>query len=248
MNDRSIEEAPPVKYAENGLKPLSEIASAIGEPARARILMCLMDGQARTSTELAVIAQVGASTASAHLHRLQGSGLITVLQQGKHRYYSLRGPDVAAMMERISVLAGGAKKRPAITAQDRMRAARSCYDHFAGMIGVALHDRFTEMRWLVEAASGQHEDYELSAEGTKAFGDLGIDLEAVRARHRRFARGCLDWSERRFHLGGALGAALLSLARKRKWVFQELDSRILRLTDLGRREIFIRLGVRLNYH
>jgi len=238
-----------VKYAENRLKPMSEIASAIGEPARARILMSLMDGQARTATELAVIAQVGTSTASAHLHRLEGSGLVTVLKQGKHRYYSLGGPDVAAMMERMSVLAGGAKKRPAIIAQDRLRAARSCYDHFAGMLGVALHDRFTEMQWLVEDASpGHNQDYELSAEGIKAFGDLGIDLEAVRARHRRFARGCLDWSERRFHLGGALGAALLSLARKRRWVFQELDSRILRLTDLGRREIFTRLGVRLNYY
>jgi DNA-binding transcriptional ArsR family regulator len=210
--------------------------------------MSLMDGQARTSTELAVIAQVGPSTASAHLHRLQGSGLITVLQQGKRRYYSLGGPDVAAMIERMSVRAGGPTRRPPSTAQDRLRAARSCYDHFAGTLGVALHDRFTEMQWLVEGTSGHNEDYELSAQGIKAFGDLGIDLEAARARHRRFARGCLDWSERRFHLGGALGAALLSLARKRKWVFQELDSRILRLTDRGRREIFTRLGVRLNYH
>ena len=237
-----------MKYAENRLEPMSEIASAIGEPARARILMCLMDGQARSSTELAVIARVGPSTASAHLHRLQGSGLITVLQQGKHRYYSLRGPDVAAMLEHMSVLAGEVKRRPGITAKDRLRAARSCYDHFAGVIGVALHDRFTEMQWLVEAASEHGEGYELSPEGVKVFGDLGIDLDAVRARHRRFARGCLDWSERRFHLGGALGAALLTLARKRKWVFQELDSRILRVTDLGWREIFTRLGVRPDYH
>jgi hypothetical protein len=113
------------------------------------------------------------------------------------------------------------------------------------MIGVALHDRFREMQWLVESPLGQYEDYELSAEGIEVFGDLGIDIQAVRARHRRFARGCLVWSERRFHLGGALGAALLSLARKRKWVFQEFDSRILRITDLGRREIMTRLGVRL---
>lgn len=237
-----------MKYAENRLKPMSEIASAIGEPARARILMCLMDGQARTGTELAVIAQVGAPTASAHLHRLQGNGLVTVQRQGRNRYYSLGGPDVAAMLEHMSVLAGGARRRPAIAAQDRLRVARSCYDHFAGMIGVALHDRFTEMRWLVEAAPGPDRGYELSAAGIKVFGDLGIDLEAARARHRRFARGCLDWSERRFHLGGALGAALLSLARKRKWVFQELDSRILRVTDRGRREIFASLGVNLNRH
>jgi len=231
-----------VNYAEDRLKPMSEIASAIGEPARARILMCLMDGQARTSTDLAVIARVGPSTASAHLHRLKGSGLVTAVQQGKHRYYSLGGAEVAAMLEQMSVLAGGANKKLAATAEDRLRTARSCYDHFAGMMGVALHDRFREMQWLVE---GHNEDYELSREGVKVFGDLGIDLLAVRARHRRFARGCLDWSERHFHLGGALGAALLSLARKRKWVFQEFDSRILCITVLGRREIMTRLGVRL---
>jgi DNA-binding transcriptional ArsR family regulator len=234
-----------VRDIENRLKPMSDIASAIGEPARARILLCLMDGQARTSTELAVIARVGPSTASAHLHRLQGSGLVTVLQQGKHRYYSLGGSEVAAMLEQMSVLAGGAKKKSTTSADDRLRAARSCYDHFAGMMGVALHDRFKEMRWLVDGALGHDEDYQLSAEGITVFEGLGIDIQAVRARHRRFARGCLDWSERRFHLGGALGAALLCLARKRKWVFQDLDSRILHITDRGRREILTRLGVRL---
>jgi DNA-binding transcriptional ArsR family regulator len=235
-----------VKYSENRLKPMSDIASAIGEPSRARILLCLMDGQARTSTELAVIARVGPSTASAHLHRLEGSGLVTVLQQGKHRYYSLRGAEVAVLLEQISVLAGGAKTKRTSSAEDRLRAARSCYDHFAGLIGVALHDRFKEMQWLVGGASGSdEEDYELSADGIKVLGDLGIDIAAARARQRRFARGCLDWSERRFHLGGALGAALLSLARKRKWVFQEFDSRILRITDLGRREMLSRLGVHL---
>jgi DNA-binding transcriptional ArsR family regulator len=234
-----------VKYTENRLNPMSEIASAIGEPSRARILICLMDGQARTSTELAVIARVGPSTASAHLHRLKDSGLVTAVQQGKHRYYRLAGAKVAAMLEQMSVLAGGTNKKLPATAEDRLRAGRSCYDHFAGMIGVALHDRFREMQWLVESSLGQDEDYVLSAAGIEVFGDLGIDIQAVRARHRRFARGCLDWSERRYHLGGALGAALLSLARKRKWVFQEFDSRILRITDLGRREILTRLGVRL---
>ena len=188
---------------------MSNIASAIGEPARARILLCLMDGQARTSTELAVIARVGPSTASAHLHRLQGSGLVTVLQQGKHRYYSLSGAEVAAMLEQMSVLAGGAKIKRTASAEDRLRAARSCYDHFAGHIGVALHDRFKEMQWLVNVALEHDEDYELSADGIKVFGNLGIDVAAVRARQRRFARGCLDWSERRFHLGGDCGRFLV---------------------------------------
>jgi DNA-binding transcriptional ArsR family regulator len=234
-----------VKNPDNRLKPISEIAGVIGEPARARILMCLMDGQARTSTELAEIARVGPSTASAHLQRLQGSGLVTSLRQGRYHYYSLGGSEVAAILEQMAVLAGGARKKLSATATTdaRLRVARSCYDHFAGKVGVALHDRFKETQWLVPRSLGQGEDYELSAEGIKVFAGLGIDIEAARARHRRFARGCLDWSERRFHLGGALGAALLSLARKRKWVFQELDSRILRITELGRREILTRLGV-----
>jgi DNA-binding transcriptional ArsR family regulator len=102
-----------VRDTENRLEPVSDVASAIGEPARTRILLCLMDGRARTSTELAVIARVGPSTASAHLHRLQGSGLVTVLQQGKHRYYSLGGLEVAAMLEQMSVLAGDVKTQNA---------------------------------------------------------------------------------------------------------------------------------------
>jgi len=230
---------------ENRFKPVSDIASAIGEPTRARIVLCLMDGRARTSTELAVIAKVCPSTASAHLHRLQGSGLVTVLQRGKHRYYSLGGSEVAAMLEQMSVLAGGAGKISTTSADDPLRAARSCYDHFAGVVGVALLDRFKEMQWLVDDALGHDEDYQLSPEGITVFQGLGIDIQAVRARHRRFARGCLDWSERRFHLAGALGAALLCLARKRKWVLQDLDSRILHITNLGRREILTQLGVRL---
>jgi len=104
---------------------------------------------------------------------------------------------------------------------------------------------FKEMQWLVDDALGHDEDYQLSPEGITVFQGLGIDIQAVRARHRRFARGCLDWSERRFHLAGALGAALLCLARKRKWVLQDLDSRILHITNLGRREILTQLGVRL---
>jgi len=152
---------------ENRFKPVSDIASAIGEPARARIVLCLMDGRARTSTELAVIAKVCPSTASAHLHRLQGSGLVTVLQRGKHRYYSLGGSEVAAMLEQMSVLAGGAGKISTTNADDPLRAARSCYDHFAGVVGVALLDRFKEMQWLVDDALGHDEDYRLSPEGIK---------------------------------------------------------------------------------
>jgi DNA-binding transcriptional ArsR family regulator len=207
----------------------ASIAAAIGEPARARILYCLMDGRARTSTELAIVAEVSPSTASVHLHRLKTERLIKVLVQGKHRYYSLNGPDVAAVLEGLSVLAGPRKKFVPNT-PSRLRAARTCYDHIAGTLGVSLHDRFQAQRWLTA-------EYELTPKGEQEFKSLGIDVDTAKSLRRRFASPCLDWSERRPHLGGALGAAFLKIALKRKWVIQDLDSRALSVTSQGRREM-----------
>src|SRR3979490_2037819 len=121
---------------------VSRIAAAIGEPARARMLFCLMDGHARTSTELAVVAGVSPSTASVHLHRLKAARLVKVLIQGKHRYYSLEGPDGANVLEGLSVLPGGSREKFVPTTPSRLCAARTCYDHMAGRAGVSLHDRF----------------------------------------------------------------------------------------------------------
>lgn len=222
---------------------ISRIAAVIGDPTRARMLVSLLDGRARTGTELGAIAEVGPSTASAHLHRLEAARLISVRRQGKHRYYSLNGPDVAALLERMSTLAGVRRPQFVCKAPDRLRAARTCYDHIAGTVGVALRDRFTELGWLATRSIGTDETYEVSSNGASAFTSLGIDLEAARSQRRRFAFGCLDWTERRYHLGGALGAAFLMLALRRKWVLQDLDSRALRLTELGRREMLARLGV-----
>jgi len=222
---------------------VSRIAAAIGEPARARMLFCLMDGHARTSTELAVVADVSPSTASAHLNRLKTEHLVKLLVQGKHRFYSLEGPDVATALEGLSVLAGGARKTFAPTAPNRLRAARTCYDHMAGTIGVSLHDRFKSMGWLSTDSTGSDNSYDLTIDGTKAFEALGIDLDATRTLRRRFACACLDWSERRPHVGGALGAALLKVALKREWLVKDLDSRALSITSLGRREILARFGL-----
>jgi DNA-binding transcriptional ArsR family regulator len=164
---------------------VSRIAAAIGEPSRARMLYCLMDGHARTSTELAIVADASPSTASVHLHRLMTEQLVKVLVQGKHRYYSF---------------------------------------HALGWLSIA---------------------YDLTRDGTNAFAALGIDLDATRALRRRFACACLDWSERRPYVGGALGAAILKLALKRKWVVQDLDSRALGVTALGRREMPARFGLQV---
>src|ERR1700678_4551334 len=125
-----------------------QMPAAIGEPARARMLYCLIDGRARTSTELAVIADVTPSTASVHLQRLKTQRLVKVFAQGKHRYYSLEGANVAAALEALSVLAGRSRDAFEPNTPNRLRAARTCYDHIAGTIGVSLHDRFKVLGWL----------------------------------------------------------------------------------------------------
>jgi DNA-binding transcriptional ArsR family regulator len=219
---------------------VSRIAAAIGEPARAYMLYCLMDGHARTSTELATVAEVSPSTASAHLSRLKSERLVKVLVQGRHRYYSLEGRAVAKALEGLSVLAGGVRERFEPNTPSRLRLARTCYDHMAGTVAVSLHDRFKELGWL---ATGDGDAYSVTVSGAKAFEALGIDLEAARLLRRRFAYACLDWSERRPHIGGALGATLLTVALKKRWMTQDLDSRALGVTGLGRREMLGRFDI-----
>ena len=224
-------------------RAVSRLAAAIGEPARARMLFTLLDGRERTSTELALAAEVSPSTASAHLHRLRREGLVRVHVQGRHRYYGLSGSPVADALEGLSVLAGGRRAAFVPNTPSRLRGARTCYDHLAGSLGVALHDRLLALRWLAVDPARDDHAYDVTPRGADAFGALGIDLDAARALRRRFAYGCLDWSERRPHLGGAVAAALLALALRRRWVAREHDSRVLRVTELGRRELRSRLGV-----
>jgi len=221
------------------------IAAAIGEPARARMLYCLSDGRARTGTELAMVADVTPSTASVHLQRLKAQRLVKVFAQGKHRYYSLEGANVAAALEALSVLAGGAREAFVPDTPNHLRAARTCYDHIAGTMGVSLHDRFKALGWLSGDSKRVVNGYDVTTAGTKGFAALGIDLEATQTLRRRFAYACVDWSERRPHLGGALGAAVLNIALKRKWVVQDLDSRALNVTSFGRREMLNRFGLKL---
>lgn len=223
-------------------RAVAAIAAAMGEPARARMLFSLLDDRARTGTELAALAEVGASTASAHLRRLQTAGLVTVARQGRHRYFRLRGAEVAAALETLSALSTGAASAApfAPTAPPGMRAARSCYDHLAGTLGVAWHDRLLALGWMTAA---RDTDYALTERGREGLAELGVDVAALQRQHRRFVFGCLDWSERRAHLGGALGAALLATALRRRWLERELDSRALRITPAGRREFARRFGM-----
>ncbi len=213
---------------------VSQVAAAIAEPARTKILCSLMDGHARTSTELAAIADVSASTASAHLAKLKELALLRLHVQGRHRYYSLADQRVAQALEALMVI--GQNTAPTFTSRtpDRLQFARTCYDHMAGTLAVLLHDRMLEKGWLLET---DEQAYRLSDSGEALMERLGIEVNDLNTLRRRFACPCLDWSMRRPHLGGSLGAALLQTAIKRKWVTEDLNSRALALTALGRKEL-----------
>ncbi|MES2944554.1 MAG: helix-turn-helix transcriptional regulator [Pseudomonadota bacterium] len=219
---------------------MAHIAAAIGEPVRARMLCCLMDGHARTATELAAVGGISASTASTHLAKLKNLGLMDAFAQGKHRYFQLAGPDVSRALEALLVVAGTPQATFAPSTPDRLRAARTCYDHMAGELAVALHDHMLARQWLQKSP----EAYTLSDTGEASLQRWGLDTAAARQTRRRFACPCMDWSERRPHLAGALGAALLKLALQRNWVQQDLDARALQLTK-GGHAAFTGFGVTL---
>jgi DNA-binding transcriptional ArsR family regulator len=224
---------------------IARIAAAVGEPARARMLYCLMSGHARTATELALVANVSPSTGSVHLRRLKAERLIRVVAQGKHRYFSLESERVAALLETLSVLAGRSRDTFAPSTPTHLRASRTCYDHLAGTLGVALHDRLMALGWLALDSSDSEDAYTVTEKGAKALASLGIDVEETRRLRRRFAFACLDWSERRPHVGGAIGAALLRVALAKRWLAQDRESRAVRVTALGRRELVARFGVQV---
>jgi DNA-binding transcriptional ArsR family regulator len=219
---------------------LADIAAAIGEPTRARMLRCLLDGRARTGTELSLIADLSPSTASSHLSRLVEMNLLRVLPQGRHRYYSIKGAEARRALEALLVMVGAPPSR-ASRVPPALRAARSCYDHIAGGLAVSLHDALAQRGWI-RAISGD-EDYEISTRGVEELRLLDIDAGKLQSRRRRVAFACLDWSERRPHVGGSLGAALLEQAVRRKWLLRVAHSRRLQLTSAGRREFASRFGI-----
>jgi DNA-binding transcriptional ArsR family regulator len=220
---------------------VARLAAAIAEPARARMLYCLMDGHARTSTELALVAQVSPSTASVHLTKLKAQRLVEVLAQGRHRYFRLSNAQVASVLESLLVLGGGPAQPFVPHTPSRLRLARTCYDHMAGTLAVRWHDWLLTQAWVIADPHGA--GYSLTQKGAVRLRSLGIPAPQLQATRRQVACACLDWSERRPHLGGALGAALLGAARRLKWVRQEADGRALQITAVGEREFLRRFGV-----
>ncbi|WP_151632079.1 ArsR/SmtB family transcription factor [Noviherbaspirillum aerium] len=221
---------------------IARVAALLGDPARAAMLWLLIDGRARPAGELAFAANVSAQSASGHLAKLVEAELLRVETQGRHRYYCLASHTVGIALESLAAIAPQPAPRPLPASKGTppaMRFARTCYDHLAGELAVQLLAQL-EGKGLLSSSDRQ---MELSARGEQAFLGFGIDPAPLRGARRQFACGCLDWSERRFHLGGALGAALLQALMERKWLLRGQAPRVLQLTPRGREGLREAFGV-----
>jgi DNA-binding transcriptional ArsR family regulator len=212
---------------------IAEVAALVGDPARANMLCALLGGRALTATELSYAAGVSPQTTSGHLGKLFTARLVVLMKQGRHRYYRLAGPQVAHMLESIMNVAidGPARFQPKSKLDDEMRHARTCYDHFAGVLGVAIADAMMAREFVVLG----DEAGEVTPSGMEFLSSLGVDLSGARAKRRVFCRPCLDWTERRSHIGGAVGAAFAARCFDLKWIERIRDTRALAITAVGRR-------------
>jgi DNA-binding transcriptional ArsR family regulator len=233
----------------SGEADIAKVAALIADPARARILLALGDGRALPATVLASEAGVAASTASAHLGKLVDGRLLTVRRQGRHRYFELAGPAVAEALEKLMTLAPAAPVRSLRqgTRANAVRTARTCYDHLAGMLGAGLMAAMLERELLAGgdgtftpgagdrlSGPGHACDYALTDRGRAELTAFGIELDALARRRRPLIRYCVDWSEQRHHLAGALGAAVASRCLELGWVTRARTGRAVHVTPVGR--------------
>jgi DNA-binding transcriptional ArsR family regulator len=211
---------------------LAPVAALIADPSRAAMLAALMGGEARSASDLAAAAGVAASTASEHLTRLEDGGLVRSRRAGRRREVELASADVARALEALGAIAPA--RRVSSLREWRhgeaLRAARSCYDHLAGVAGVALADALVEGGVLRPGEDG----FAVTPAGEQRLAAFGVDVDAALRARRATARACLDWSERRPHLGGALGAALLGELLRRRWLVRARQPRVLAVTTAGR--------------
>ena len=223
---------------------IANVARLIADPARARILRSLIDGTMRPAGELAYAANVSAQSASAHLAKLVNGGLLAQEPQGRHRYFRISSAAVADAMESLASLSVAVRPLPPgrvlpsrQTPVEFLRA-RTCYDHLAGEMAVRVCEAMLKLRWLVR----EGRDFDVTRSGAKHLTGLGIDLDAARETRRVFARACVDLTQRRPHIGGALGAALLDLYIERGWILRSRRSRIVSITHRGQDAFTKRFG------
>ena len=221
---------------------LSTLAALIGEPTRTAMLIELMSGRALTATELATRAEVASSTASDHLAQLVRGGLLTCLAQGRHRYYRLASAEVARLIEALGALSDAPHARAPVEPElvAGLKFARTCYDHLAGRLGVAVAEALVS-RGLLNSES---DSFRLTPAGESWLSKFGVDLAATRRAKRAYTRACLDWTERRPHLAGALGAALYSRLVELGWLERLDGERTVELTALGAAGLRAELGIR----
>jgi len=210
------------------------VASLVGDPARANMLQALMSGQALTATELAQEAGVMPQTASSHLGKLEAGGLVVQQKQGRHRYFRLKDEEVASALESLAGLADHAGHRRVRTGprDPEMRQARVCYDHLAGDFGVRMFDHLTQRRML----TFRDTELTLTSRGRQFCAEFGIDLDQTHHSRRPLCKACLDWSVRRNHLAGSLGAAMLDRIFTLKWARRERGTRVVNFSPVGRQK------------
>ena len=224
---------------------LSRAGTLVGDPSRAAMLWSLMGGESRPASELAMLANISPQTASSHLRLLVGSGFLRVEALGRNKFYRLGGRAVAVALESLAsavhgkIVSDGTARHVA----PDLVFARTCYDHLAGELGVAILARLEAKEYLRQ----QSRDYRLTAAGEEFLRTLGLDLDGAQSKRRRFAYACLDWSHRVPHLGGALGAALLDWLLRGRLMVRRESSRALRLTDLGQRRLHQTFAIRLTH-
>lgn len=224
---------------------IADVASIIGEPARAAILLALLDGRALPAGELAAIAELSKSAASLHLAKLANGGLVAMQREGRHRYFRIASAEVAHALEALGAIATRSPppaSRPLSPERAALKMARTCYDHLAGEVAVALAAQLE--REHVLAPAGER-DYDVTRNGARWLERaLGVDIRALHASRRALARRCLDWTERKPHVAGALGAAILDRLLGARWIVRTKSTRAVRVTPRGRTE-FARIGLPL---
>ena len=222
--------------------PIASVAELLGEPARCAMLIALLGGKDLSAGDLARAAGTSPQSASAHLSKLVDGGLLQARSEGRNRYYRISGPEVVHVLEAL----GAISTRPAPSGLVRTHGdtelcrARSCYDHLAGQLGVAITEKLEDLKVI---RPGEERDYAIGSSGVKWFAGLNIDAGALQGGRRKFARRCLDWTERKPHLAGALGAALCSRVIALNWVVRRPKTRALRLTLQGQRGLHKLLGI-----
>jgi len=220
---------------------IAEVAALVGDPARATMVSALLDGRALTASALALAARVTPQTASTHLGKLTGAGLLSVVRNGRHRHFRLASPTVACMIEGIVAVA--LEKRPRYRPLSRearaLSAARICYDHLAGRLSVDLTDSFAAREYVVLDDGVA----EVTTAGTRFFTRFGVELPTPRSTRRRFCRLCLDWTERRPHIAGAIGSGITRRCFDLGWMERVERSHAVVVTPLGRRGLRATFGI-----